>query len=216
MKKPAKEAILQAAIAEFANYGLNGARIDRIAQRAKANKRMIYYYYGPKKTLYKEVLNIVYAGIVEALKGGLTQCDCNGKNEAEKISDLWEVYFKYLSSHPEYVAMISWENLQRGRFSEDTQVERLTHPMLQQVTQLLDQSNLLPADLDMRHYFLSIIALAFFYFSNQYTLSMILGADLFLEDEEKKYVETMKKLILLPLNRIEKKSVNLLLTQDAQ
>ena len=40
--------ILSAATEEFARYGLGGARVDRIAARAGANKRMLYYYYGNK------------------------------------------------------------------------------------------------------------------------------------------------------------------------
>jgi AcrR family transcriptional regulator len=41
-----KEAILAAARAEFAEAGLAGARVDSIAERSNANKRMIYHYFG--------------------------------------------------------------------------------------------------------------------------------------------------------------------------
>ena len=37
--------ILAAARDEFAEYGLGGARVDRIAERAGLNKRLIYYYF---------------------------------------------------------------------------------------------------------------------------------------------------------------------------
>ena len=39
-----QERILGAATEEFSRYGLGGARVDRIAARAGANKRMLYYY----------------------------------------------------------------------------------------------------------------------------------------------------------------------------
>ena len=42
-------AILDAATQEFARHGLGGARVDRIAARARTNKRMLYYYYGGKE-----------------------------------------------------------------------------------------------------------------------------------------------------------------------
>jgi AcrR family transcriptional regulator len=48
--------ILKAAKAEFAKFGLGGARVDRIAQRATANKRMIYHYFGSKEDLFRAVL----------------------------------------------------------------------------------------------------------------------------------------------------------------
>ena len=41
-----REAILTAATDEFAGFGLGGARVDRIAERAGINKRMLYYYFG--------------------------------------------------------------------------------------------------------------------------------------------------------------------------
>ena len=49
-----RQKILDAALAEFASYGLGGARVDRIAQRAGANKRMLYYYFGDyTRRIYK-------------------------------------------------------------------------------------------------------------------------------------------------------------------
>ncbi|MEV6234915.1 TetR family transcriptional regulator [Saccharopolyspora shandongensis] len=49
---PAKKRILAAAVAEFAEHGISGARIDRIATRAEANKRAIYDHFGDKRELF--------------------------------------------------------------------------------------------------------------------------------------------------------------------
>ena len=51
-----RAAILDAATAEFARHGLGGARVDRIAVRAAANKRMLYYYFGDTDALFRAVL----------------------------------------------------------------------------------------------------------------------------------------------------------------
>jgi len=51
-----KEKIIAAAIAEFAENGLAGARMDRLARAAGVNKAMIYYYFGSKEALFREVL----------------------------------------------------------------------------------------------------------------------------------------------------------------
>ena len=51
-----REAILAAATHEFAQHGLAGARVDRIAERAGINKRMLYYYFGQKESLFLAVL----------------------------------------------------------------------------------------------------------------------------------------------------------------
>ncbi|RAG87214.1 TetR/AcrR family transcriptional regulator [Streptacidiphilus pinicola] len=59
-----KTRLLDAAFAEFAAYGIAGARVDRIAENAGANKRMIYIYFGNKEQLFDEVLRrAVEAGI---------------------------------------------------------------------------------------------------------------------------------------------------------
>ena len=55
--------ILEAAKQEFAAHGLAGARVDRIAASAGANKRMLYYHIGNKEDLYLEVLEGAYAKI---------------------------------------------------------------------------------------------------------------------------------------------------------
>ena len=51
------------ATAEFARAGLGGARVDRIAARAGANKRMLYYYYGNKEALFLAVMEASYERI---------------------------------------------------------------------------------------------------------------------------------------------------------
>ncbi|MGD9750490.1 MAG: TetR/AcrR family transcriptional regulator [Acidimicrobiia bacterium] len=43
---PTRERLLRAAVEEFARCGLAGARVDRIARRAGANKQLVYYYFG--------------------------------------------------------------------------------------------------------------------------------------------------------------------------
>src|SRR5579859_2482915 len=58
-----KDDILRVATEEFAARGLSGARVDAIADRTQTSKRMIYYYFGSKDSLYLAVLEKAYAGI---------------------------------------------------------------------------------------------------------------------------------------------------------
>lgn len=60
-----KERILRAAIREFSTHGLSGARIDAIADSAKANKALLYYYYKNKKSLYEAAVEKVSGKVVE-------------------------------------------------------------------------------------------------------------------------------------------------------
>jgi AcrR family transcriptional regulator len=48
-----KRRIFEAAVEEFAEYGSAGARVDRIAAKARANKESIYRYFGTKEELLR-------------------------------------------------------------------------------------------------------------------------------------------------------------------
>ena len=100
--------ILGAAIWEFAAYGLAGARIDRIAEAAGANKRSIYVYFENKELLFNAALTRVISDLVEAVP--LTEDDLPGY--AGRM-------FDYLLSHPEALRMSMWRHLERPAAGPD-------------------------------------------------------------------------------------------------
>ena len=51
-----KQRILHTALEEFAARGFDGAKVDRIAARARVNKAMLYYHFGSKAALYLAIL----------------------------------------------------------------------------------------------------------------------------------------------------------------
>jgi TetR/AcrR family transcriptional regulator len=55
-RRDSRALVLRAARTEFAAQGFNGAGVDRIARRARVNKAMIYYHFGSKLELYREVV----------------------------------------------------------------------------------------------------------------------------------------------------------------
>ena len=61
--EPTRDRILAAAALEFAARGFDGAKVDRIAARARLNKAMLYYHFQNKAALYREIL----AGMFQAL-----------------------------------------------------------------------------------------------------------------------------------------------------
>jgi TetR/AcrR family transcriptional regulator len=67
--KSSKERILSAALDEFAELGLSGARVDSIAAKAGINKAMIYYHFDSKEALYDEILKAhLEAGVTDLSK----------------------------------------------------------------------------------------------------------------------------------------------------
>ena len=96
-----REKLLLAATAEFAAHGAAGARIDRIAERAGTNKRMIYAYFGNKEQLFDTVQEHSLAQLVEAVP--LTTDDLPGY--AGRL-------FDYLVDHPERHRLALWRTLE--------------------------------------------------------------------------------------------------------
>ena len=71
MARPARvspDLILAAAALEFAARGFAGARVDRIARRAKVNKAMIYYHFKSKERLYRTLLRGMFTRAAERLQ----------------------------------------------------------------------------------------------------------------------------------------------------
>ena len=71
MARPATispDQILLAAAVEFAERGYAGARVDRIARRARVNKAMLYYHFGSKRSLYRALLRQVFSRAADRLQ----------------------------------------------------------------------------------------------------------------------------------------------------
>jgi TetR/AcrR family transcriptional regulator len=60
-----RKAILRAAIREFSEHGLAGARTDAIAESAKVNKALLYYYFQSKTGLYAAAIDEVSSTVAE-------------------------------------------------------------------------------------------------------------------------------------------------------
>ena len=97
-----KGRLLDAAFTEFVANGLSGARVDRIAHAARANKQAIYAYFGSKEALFDAVLAERLG--VFAAEVPFTPADLPGY--AVK-------YFDYLLAHPEHLRMALWRRLER-------------------------------------------------------------------------------------------------------
>ncbi|HXT69229.1 MAG TPA: TetR/AcrR family transcriptional regulator [Vicinamibacterales bacterium] len=63
-----RELILAAAIQEFAGKGFDGAKVDRIAERAGVNKAMLYYHFHNKAALYLEILREQFSSVADAVE----------------------------------------------------------------------------------------------------------------------------------------------------
>jgi AcrR family transcriptional regulator len=171
-------AILAAATQEFAHHGLGGARVDRIAARAKTNKRMLYYYFGNKEALFRAVLEGAYARIRAAEK----ELDLLGVAPAEGVRRLVEFTWRYYLANPEFMTLLNSENLHRARhLRRSRHVRAMNSPLIDTLASVLAngaRSGAFRNGVDALQLYVSIAALSYFYLGNNHTLSAVFGRDL--------------------------------------
>jgi AcrR family transcriptional regulator len=102
-----KERLLIAAIDEFAEHGLAGARVDRIAEGAGANKRLIYAYFGNKDDLFDAVLDRSLRVLTEVVPFN-----------AEDLPGYAGALFDQLAVQPKVLRLATWRNFERASSSE--------------------------------------------------------------------------------------------------
>lgn len=188
--------ILAAARAEFGEKGLDGGRVDRIAQRAGANKQLVYYYFGSKDELYKAALEATYAEI-RALERGL---DLTALPPREAMARLIDFSLDYLDEHSDFIRMLADENAHGARHVRGSEMAlRTNSPLLELIAATLRkgaEEGVFRAGVDPLELYVSIAGMTFFYFANGLTMSAIFGRDLAHPDAVRSYRKHIVELTL--------------------
>lgn len=170
--------ILEAARNEFVAYGLSGARVDQIATHSGVNKNLIYHYFGSKDALYLAVLEDIYAGLRERQQDE----DLRELPPVEGIRRLVESTFDHFVATPELIRLMSIENIHFGQYLKRSRsIKPLYRGLLDTIEILLKRGQAIGvfrSDVDAIDLYLSISGLAYFFLSNQHTLSWLFDRDL--------------------------------------
>jgi AcrR family transcriptional regulator len=139
--------ILAAALAEFSAEGFAGARVARIARRARVNKRMLYHYFGNKDDLFREIFDRKLrerAGWISAAPAGL----------GESLA----FWFQMACEDSAWIRLVQWEALAAGDERVIREDERQAS-LAGALADLRDRQGrgLLPGDLDAGHLLLTIL-----------------------------------------------------------
>ena len=170
--------ILAAAMAEFAARGYSGARVDAIAANTSTTKPMIYYHFGSKEKLYAEVMEEAYGGI----RAKEQDLHLDALPPAEAIRLLVEVTFDHHADHPEYVRLISTENIEMGRHisGRPSLIERnaIALDTVRDVLRRGEKDGTFRPGLSAWHLHFMISALCFMRVSNRYSMRAAFDLDL--------------------------------------
>lgn len=174
--------ILQAATQEFHRFGLGGARVDRIADVAGVNKRMLYYYFGSKDDLFLAVLEAVY----EQIRGEERSLEMDRLDPVEAISQLVSFTWHYYLRHPEFLTLLNSENLHEARhLKRSSHVRSLHSPFVKMLEDVLGRgraAGVFRDGVDPVQLYISLAGLCYFYLGNRHTLAAIFDRDLMASD----------------------------------
>lgn len=173
-----RKEIIEVAISEFARNGYSGARVDEIAAKTRTTKRMIYYYFGGKESLYIAALEQAYTTAREAERVEVDHLD-----PVSAIRTLAQLTFDHHESHPDFISLVAIENIHRGEYIARSAAA---------LAELNSRALAVTADILERGYaagvfvrraqaidvHLMISAFCFFRMSNRYTFGAVFKVDL--------------------------------------
>lgn len=173
-----KGRILKEARAEFARHGFMGARVERIAQAARTNKRMLYYHVGNKEALYLASLESVYHDIRVAEQALRLET----MEPLAAIETLVRFTWDYFVANPDFIALLNTENLHLARYiKRSREIDVMNSPVVATVGRILERgaaTGVTRAGIDPLQLYISIASLCYFYLSNVHTLTVVFGQPL--------------------------------------
>ncbi len=164
-----KARILAAAKSEFARLGLAGARVDEIAEKASANKRMIYHYFGSKEDLFQVVLEEAYLDIRSAEQ----ELDLDHLAPRDALETLVRFTWDYYLDNPEFITLVNSANLHRGRHLENSErLRTASRRFVNMVRSILDRGvaeGVFRPGIDPVQLNITIAAIGYYYLTNRFT-----------------------------------------------
>jgi AcrR family transcriptional regulator len=135
MEPTTEEKIIKAAQREFAQHGYEGARVDRIAQKARVNKAMIYYHFKSKENLYETLLSKVYTTIVPLISNTIPD-NIGPKEKLEVIISTFIDFIKELDE--DFIRMMLRELSSGGKYFKKLMLPKVIVPMIGIIQELFD------------------------------------------------------------------------------
>lgn len=188
--------IIEVAVSEFADQGYAGARVDRIAERTRTTKRMIYYYFGGKEGLYIAVLEDVYSGIRRTER----DLDLADLDPIDAIRRLAELTYDHHVANPEFIRLVSIENTHRAEhIAKSETLSNLNMPVIDLIAGVLEKGRAdgtIRAGVDAVDVHMVVSSYCVFAVANRHTFATIFARDLLDPSRRAHYRELVGDLLV--------------------
>src|SRR5581483_422154 len=172
-----RNAILHAAVKEFAARGIAGARTDAIARAGRVNKALLYYYFKDKESLYGAALDYAF----DQLSKHMMEVLARDLPPGEKVLLYVANYFDFIASHPHNRNLIQMETMRAGHGSPHLQrvAKRYFMPLYTKLGDIIRQGAASGEfrPIDPLHFIPSMVALVVFYFISAPVMKTVTGFD---------------------------------------
>ncbi|MGW0762947.1 TetR family transcriptional regulator [Streptomyces sp. NPDC002814] len=164
-----KRRIHEAALAEFAEHGLHGTTIDRIAKSAQVNRERVYNYFGGKEKLFSAVIRSELDQVATAVPLAVAS--------AEDVGEFAGRSFDYQLAHPDLARLLLWEGLAgKGTVAEESTraelyISKTTSIAAAQKEGLIDNS------VEAAHLVFLVLSLASYWAAAPQIARMLCGRD---------------------------------------
>lgn len=173
-----RAALLAAAADEFARYGFDGARVERIVTVAGCNMRMLYHYFQSKENLYLEILETVYRDIRDRER----VLDLETLTPLEAILRLTRFTWDHIAANRLFIDIARNENLVGGKFIKRSEaISEMSSPLIRQIDDVIRRgldAGIFRYSVDGLQLYISIVALSSHHLANVHTLSAVFRTDL--------------------------------------
>lgn len=184
-----RQRIFDAAVEEFAEHGSAGARVDRIAAKARANKESIYRYFGTKDELLRRVIDQYLDERGQAMLPQSKQLDTYASDQ-----------LRFHAEHPEFLRMSQWEALEFGANVDAGSLEHRQEHYAEKLRAVAEQQRdgIVDPGLDPRHLLAAIFGMANYWKAMPQMIRLLFGEEVTeadLERHEEFIAECVRRII---------------------
>ncbi|WP_432797087.1 TetR/AcrR family transcriptional regulator [Poriferisphaera sp. WC338] len=170
-----RQRILSHACDAFAAFGPETTRLQDIAERAGVDRRLVYHYFKSKDKLYLEVLQDLFAKLVD-----LSEDVChNVDNLEEMIEKLMRRYYRFCCNNPAFVRVLMWENLRDVKglreYADQCKLINVNFEILKPLILSAASKGKCRADLDPTMLLITCLSNCLYFLTNGPSLELIFG-----------------------------------------
>jgi TetR/AcrR family transcriptional regulator len=188
--------ILQAALQEFANKGIDGARVDEIARVSGVNKNMIYHHFKSKENLFVAVLENVY----ENVRSRQQDLSLRGLDPISAMRQLIEHTADVWIEVPEFNRLLASENIHQAKHvRRSKKIQNMYPPLIESLRDILERGakdGVFRPDVDPIDLYISVTSLSAHYVAHHFTFDAVFKTNLMSPKKLRQRKETICNMIL--------------------